>query len=63
MGNPARGKGHEKGGLTIRKGGIKPQGVPLEILEHLPPNQNLSVILHSSDISRGYPQPPFSGKS
>ena len=27
-----------------------------------PWNQNLSVILHSSDINRGYPQPPFSGK-
>ena len=36
MGNPARGKGHEKGGLTIRKGGIRSQGSPLDILEHLP---------------------------
>ena len=35
--NPARGKGHEEGGLTKRKGGIRPQGSPLYFLEHLPP--------------------------
>ena len=37
MGNPACGKGHEEGGLIKRKGGIRPQGSPLDFLEHLPP--------------------------
>ena len=37
MGNPAHGKGHEEGGLTKCKGGIRPQGYPLDFLEHLPP--------------------------
>ena len=37
MGNLARGKGHEEGGLIIYKGGTRPQGSPLDILEHLPP--------------------------
>ena len=37
MGNPAHGKGHEEGGLTKRIGGIRPQGSPLDFLEHLPP--------------------------
>ena len=37
MRNPAHGKGHEEGGLTKRKGGIRPQGYPLDFLKHLPP--------------------------
>ena len=38
MGNPARGKRHEEGGLTKHKGEIRPQGSPLlDFLEHLPP--------------------------
>ena len=37
MGNLVRGKGHEEGGLTKRKGGIRPQGSPLDFLEHLCP--------------------------
>ena len=37
MGNPAHGKGHEEGGLTKRKDGIRPQESPLDFLEHLPP--------------------------
>ena len=37
MGNPTCGKGHEEGGLTKRKDGIRPQESPLDFLEHLPP--------------------------
>ena len=37
MGNLARGKGQEEGGLTKRKGGIRPQGSPMDFLEYLPP--------------------------
>ena len=37
MRNPSHGKGHEEGGLTKRKGAIRPQGSPLDFLEHLPP--------------------------
>ena len=38
---------------------------PLDLLEHLPQNQNLSVLLfydfhNSSDIKGGYSRPPFS---
>ena len=32
-----RGKGHEEGGSAYAKAGSSPSGVPLEILEHLPP--------------------------
>ena len=46
MGNPAHGKGHEEGGLTKRKGGIRSQGFPLDFLAHLPQNQNLSALLY-----------------
>ena len=31
------GKGHEEGGSAYAKAGSSPSGVPLEILEHLPP--------------------------
>ena len=34
VGNSAHGKGHEEGGSAYAKAGL---GVPLEILEHLPP--------------------------
>ena len=37
MGNPTHGKGHEEGGLTKRKGRIRPQGSPLDFLEHPSP--------------------------
>ena len=36
MRNPARGKGHEEGGLAKRKGGGQASGVLLVILEHPP---------------------------
>ena len=36
MRNPARGKGHEEGGLAKRKGGSQASGVLLVILEHPP---------------------------
>ena len=32
-----RDKGHEEGGSAYAKAGSSPSGVPLEILEHLPP--------------------------
>ena len=42
-------------------------GVPLDILEHLPPNQSLPTLLqyaftYTSDIMGGYPPPPLSEK-
>ena len=50
--NPARGKGHEEGSPTKRKGVIWLQGFPLGFPEHLP--QSLHALLycafHSSDI-------------
>ena len=36
MGNPARGKGHEEGGLAKGKGWDQASGVPLDFSEHLP---------------------------
>ena len=53
-------------GLTGKgESGLK--GALLDLLVHLPPNQSLPALLHSafsyySDINRGYPRPPFSGK-
>ena len=43
--NPAHGKGHEEGGLTKCKGGIRPQG-PLIFSSIYPQNQNLSAFLY-----------------
>ena len=37
--NPARGKDHEEGSLTKRKGVIRLQGFPLEFPEHPPPKK------------------------
>ena len=42
-------------------------GVPLEILEHLPPNQSLPTLLlcaltYTSDFTGGCPPPPLSEK-
>ena len=37
MRNPARGKGHEEGSPTERKGVIRLRGFPLSFPEHLPP--------------------------
>ena len=45
MGNPACDKGHEEGGLTKCKGGIRPQG-PLIFSSIYPQNQNLSAFLY-----------------
>ena len=44
MGNPARGKGHEGGGLTKHKGGIKPQETPCSRAS-IPKNQSLPDLL------------------
>ena len=69
MGNLVRGKGHEEGGLTKRKGGIRPQGSPLDFLEHLPPEPKsvcFTILCLSPTpltLTGGYPPPPFSGKS
>ena len=43
--NPARGKGHEEGGLTLHKGGIKPQGSPWRFWSIYPQNQSLPALL------------------
>ena len=51
-------QGHAEEAWRARR--IRPQGVPWICSSIYPWNQNLSVILHSSDINRGYPQPPFS---
>ena len=59
MGNPTRGKGHEEGGLTKCKGGIRPQGSPLDFLKHLSPEPKICLpfyimpFTNSSDINRG----------
>ena len=56
--NPARGKGHEEGGLTKCKGGIRPQGSPLDFLKHLSPEPKICLpfyimpFTNSSDINR-----------
>ena len=57
--NPTRGKGHEEGSLTKRKGVIRLQGLPLEFPEH-PPRKTRVCLLYcvmlstySSDINRG----------
>ena len=69
MGNPAHGKCHEEGGLIKRKGGIRPQGSPLDFLEHLPPEPKsvcFTILCLSPTpltLTGGYPPPPFSGKS
>ena len=59
MRNPTRGKGHEEGSLTKRKGVIRLQGLPLEFPEH-PPRKTRVCLLYcvilstySSDINRG----------
>ena len=67
--NPARGKDHEEGSLTKRKGVIRLQGFPLEFPEHPPPKTRVCLLYcvmlstYSSDINRGLsPPPPFYGK-
>ena len=62
MRNPARGKDHEEGSLTKRKGVIRLQGFPLEFPEHPPPKTRVCLLYcvmlstYSSDINRGlYP--------
>ena len=52
------------GGDLIGKVDQDPRA-PLDLLKHLPPNQNLSIVCLSSTLltlTGGYPQPPFSGK-
>ena len=54
MRNPARGKGHEEGSPTKRKGVIWLHGFPLSFPEHLPPKTRVclpycTVLFHSSD--------------
>ena len=54
MRNPARGKGHEEGSPTERKGVIRLRGFPLSFPEHLPPKNRVCLLyyyaFHSSDI-------------
>ena len=45
MGNPACDKGHEEGGLTKCKGGIRPQGSPWTFSSIYPQNQSLPALL------------------
>ena len=70
MGNPTRGKSHEEGGLTKRKGGASgPPPPPTDFLEYLPPEPKsicftiLSLSPTPLTLTGGYPPPPFSGKS
>ena len=44
MRNPTRGKGHEEGSPTKRKGVIWLQGFPLGFPEHLPPKTRLCLL-------------------
>ena len=66
MGNPAHGKGHEERGLTKHKGGIRPQGSPLDFLKHLPPKPEsacftvLCFPLILPTLQGGCPPPPSS---
>ena len=59
MRNPARGKDHEEGSLTKRKGVIRLQGFPLEFPEHPPPKTRVCLLYcvmlstYSSDINGG----------
>ena len=61
MGNPACGKGHEGGGLTKHKGGIRPQGPPTPAgfsQASTPKTKNcllyyIMPFTNSSDINRG----------
>ena len=52
-----------------RKGRIRSQGCPLDFPEHLPPQPPECMLYcamlstYSSDITGGYPRPPFSRKS
>ena len=43
MRNPTRGKGHEEGSPTKRKGVIWLQGFPLGFPEHLPPKTRVCL--------------------
>ena len=67
--NPTRGKGHEEGSLTKRKGVIRLQGLPLEFPEHPPTKTRVCLIYcvmlstYSSVINRGLsPHRLFLGK-
>ena len=56
MRNSARGKGHEEGGSAYAKAD-RASGVPLEILEHLPPKPEsayflLCALTYTSSIHR-----------
>ena len=68
MGNLARGKGQEEGGLTKRKGGIRPQGSPMDFLEYLPPKPEsacFTILCLSTTLltlTGGYPPTTFLGK-
>ena len=44
MRNPARGKGHEEGSSTKRKGVIWLQGFPLGFPEHLAPKTRVCLV-------------------
>ena len=60
--NSTRGKGHEEGGFSIRKSGIKPQETPF--LSTYPQNQSLPTLLfyaltYTSDFTGGSPPSQF----
>ena len=59
MRNSARGKGHEEGGSAYAKAD-RASGVPLEILEHLPPKPESAYFLlcaftYTSDFTGAVP--------
>ena len=67
MRNPTRGKGHEEGSLTKRKGVIRLQGFPLEFPEHPPPKKPESACFTVLcfpptllTLQGAVPPPPFS---
>jgi len=62
----AHGKGHEEGGWHTQRRD-RASGVPLEILEHLPPKSEsayflLCALTYTSDFVGGCPPPPLSEK-
>ena len=64
--SPARGKGHEEGARHTQRRD-RASGVPLEILEHLPPKPEsayflLCTLTYTSDFTGGCPPLPLSEK-
>ena len=66
--DPARGKGHEEGGLAYAKAGSGLRGPPGLSQASNPKTRvclpyRIMLFAYISDINRGYPRPPFSGEN